>query len=1046
MSFPDSEAEEQTLHTFFGEHIPGGETSKLRPACSFVQQFIAQELCGTIANDSTFDELWMHFQAILGGIFGKQDATKGPQSGPTSRICGSTTFENSWMFATTSFYSLSGLPDALKPTRAGGSSSSSNSNSRRRNRPGDPRLRGMEPMAVSLLSLLLARPPESSPPDTKNLFSVLLEPQRVWYPFTCTSPPMPPHTLAFLRHEGLPGLVLFENSRLYTHCLSNPPSLFPQGRMPHHAVRFQEVAGGDLVGGGEAGEVVRAAPDLSLSALELYLFSFAWYALSSYEDFYHGLEGPGRLTVPHRTHHSMEPAFRQERVALGWRRHGVIGLTHLNPYMTLLKDYLEAFFPHRGGASIGGRGGGSSGTGMSLQDELFLRVLVEFWLEGNTVLRPGVLKEQEEHHHFQQQQAWGNSNTLHLPAPRTTANYDPSVALLQSEYTPPTDMSVHGLLIVSAHLLADPKLKEACRRSLNLTVGTPAASASARTGEVSSEGERSALTPALEVLRPHVFGFLRVAFSADNTMHLSSAGFSLAVELWVLWMRPWAAASILRGHSPDSLNTSDCHSSASAQSGRASPSSTGSARGSSNQGGGLAPWISGVVAVVKDFVQIEPSRANSGGGRQTGTSRGGSGASAAGAREREVGGYSSDPWGAWVLENYSLYTTVLAAFVRKVGSMSFKVNDGPGHRGYHHHGGGANGQGNPQAQMAAMFADTRGANLRLLHRVVDVFSPAVASLLASAQNTLRQARDQRQGGSGAGAGSGNGEGLRAAECEILDRGRKAVSAIQGPNLVTLEKYQEVAEELLINIAHLANPRVSKHWFGRVERWFAGPGAEKITVRARAISSKLQELFGLPPNWKPKGHGENGQGGAQGAMKLSEMFHPEREKRAPYFLSQQGRTQLASGQRACKPWDVAYVGDPMYRPRRAWEVEALIALWVGLSELVNSRWLGWSTPDGEGGDSSRGSGSDSVFDDEGSGKAIIQGKDFQRRVWREARWAGLPCRVNLRPLADVRATVGLGVALYILWLAYRLSSVCGACVTAVLAALVVRLSTMITEYR
>lgn len=72
--------------------------------------------------------------------------------------------------------------------------------------------------------------------------------------------------------------------------------------------------------------------------------------------------------------------------------------------------------------------------------------------------------------------------------------------------------------------------------------------------------------------------------------------------------------------------------------------------------------------------RIEPYRANGGGGRQTGTSRGGSGASAAGARGREVSGYSHDPWGAWVLENYSLYTTVLAAFVRKVGSMSFKVS------------------------------------------------------------------------------------------------------------------------------------------------------------------------------------------------------------------------------------------------------------------------------------------------------------------------------------------------------------------------------------
>lgn len=56
-----------------------------------------------------------------------------------------------------------------------------------------------------------------------------------------------------------------------------------------------------------------------------------------------------------------------------------------------------------------------------------------------------------------------------------------------------------------------------------------------------------ALTPALDLLRPHVFGFLRVIFSPESTMHTSSATFSLAVELWMLWMRPWAAPSILKG-------------------------------------------------------------------------------------------------------------------------------------------------------------------------------------------------------------------------------------------------------------------------------------------------------------------------------------------------------------------------------------------------------------------------------------------------------------------------------------------------------------------
>lgn len=93
------------------------------------------------------------------------------------------------------------------------------------------------------------------------------------------------------------------------------------------------------------------------------------------------------------------------------------------------------------------------------------------------------------------------------------------------------------------------------------------------------------------------------------------------------------------------------------------------------------PFFPGPVRFPKK--QIEPSGALAGssrGGNQAagagGTGRGGgggghSGATAAGRRDSGV--YCYDPWGGWVLENYSLYTTVLAAFVRKVGNMSFKV-------------------------------------------------------------------------------------------------------------------------------------------------------------------------------------------------------------------------------------------------------------------------------------------------------------------------------------------------------------------------------------
>lgn len=66
-------------------------------------------------------------------------------------------------------------------------------------------------------------------------------------------------------------------------------------------------------------------------------------------------------------------------------------------------------------------------------------------------------------------------------------------------------------------------------------------------------------------------------------------------------------------------------------------------------------------------------------------------------------------------------------------------------------------------------------------------------------------------------------------------------------------------------------------------------------------------------------------------------------------------------------------------------------------------------------------SDSLtFEDEGSGKAIAQGRAYQRRLWREGRWAIVPTRVNLRCLADFRAVrFGSGV-----WVCFSGLSGCG----------------------
>ncbi|CAN0090799.1 unnamed protein product [Pylaiella littoralis] len=1067
MSFSDPhQTEEQTLETFFDSRnfTPGGfaNTTQLKGACTAVQQFIAQESCGNL-DIPAYEDLWIHFQAILVRIFGKQDGATAGQAEGGGVGSADVLEEHSWMFATTSFYFV---PDSR--SQSGGAR---NGHMPTGEGSGDPKLLGMLPLALPLLSLLMARPTDQlSATGTKNLFAVLLEPQKVWYNFSCAAAPIPPHTLAFLRHRARPDTVLFENSRLYTHCLSSPPSVFPQqGGMQQHGVRFRDLPGdGGMEGGGGAAEVDRPDPELNLSTLELYLFSFAWYALSSRNDFYHGLPGPGRMPPVHQDPY--EQGFRPERVALGWRRLGVAALTRRNPYMTLLQDYMEAFFPHRDDVrSVGGSGGGGIG-GMSLQCELLLRVLVEFWLEATTVLRPGVLKEEEQPQLQQQTRellAWGYGHNGHAPATavtavRTTTCFDPTIPVLGSNFTTPTDVSLHGLLVVSTHLLADPRLRQACRCHGGLTGTEPATTTGGSSSGVSGAGGGggAVLTPALAVLRPHVFGFLRVVFSGESkTMHTSSAAFSLAVELWILWMRPWAARAISKGGSPDVTRRTAHHvggggsSSASSSSARGGGGGGrgGAADGSSNgwgggAGGGLETWVNRVVAGVKDFMHIESSRGNgsdrgghradqnrAGGGhasRGGGDGGGGGGGGAPGAGPGGSGdGYSYDPWGAWVLENYSLYTTLLVAFARKAGSsMSFKTNNGSrgGHRSRSAGGGGDNSR--------ARFEDTGGANLSLLFRVAEVFSPGVRSLLASAQNTVRTTR--KQGGS-SGGGSGEEE-LRDAEHEVLEGGRIALSSIQGPDLITLDSYQEVAVELLITMAELTTPRASGHWMDAVSHWGSGPGAGKATERAGAISRKVKELFGLPSDWKPKVRRDQ-SGGVRGAVTLADMFHPDRDKKAPFYLSRQGKADLAAGRRACKPWDVAYVGDPMYHPRRAWEMQVLIDFWVWVSESVNARYLGWTSLGDEGEGRSR---RDSiVFEDEGSGETIARGEEFQRRVWREGRWARLPRRVNLRSLADLRATLGLGSALCLLALFCRVSLNLAAVFATLLAALAFRLSTM-----
>lgn len=44
--------------------------------------------------------------------------------------------------------------------------------------------------------------------------------------------------------------------------------------------------------------------------------------------------------------------------------------------------------------------------------------------------------------------------------------------------------------------------------------------------------------PSLQILQPHMFDFVRVAFFKSQ-LHANSTAYALCIDLWLLWLQPW---------------------------------------------------------------------------------------------------------------------------------------------------------------------------------------------------------------------------------------------------------------------------------------------------------------------------------------------------------------------------------------------------------------------------------------------------------------------------------------------------------------------------
>ncbi|CAM9702656.1 unnamed protein product, partial [Discosporangium mesarthrocarpum] len=224
----------------------------------------------------------------------------------------------------------------------------------------------------------------------------------------------------------------------------------------------------------------------------------------------------------------------------------------------------------------------------------------------------------------------------------------PTEVEVWGDYRVPPDMAIHGMLLTVSHLLADPALRRASEAGV-LAMEDPQATAI----PLHQATQSAAMTPALRLLRPHIFSFLRLSFSHPS-LNVNSVPFGLAVELWLLWMQPWKAPGVLQGHSP--VNTSR-------QSVQIGPSGASARRGAQGQTGSslLTSWW----GLLQGF--------GSGRGSRGMATRGSEGQSA-GAGGRHQSSDYSEAWQGWVLSNYSMYTTLLVAFLRKSLAMTFSLS------------------------------------------------------------------------------------------------------------------------------------------------------------------------------------------------------------------------------------------------------------------------------------------------------------------------------------------------------------------------------------
>ena len=253
--------------------------------------------------------------------------------------------------------------------------------------------------------------------------------------------------------------------------------------------------------------------NIMLSMLEFYLFSFIRFPLATPVPSASQSQPPGSSSSTAVPSPGIHPLDRYRKPATPYGE---------QVYVHLFRGYLKVFLPHDIGI-----GPFIRFATLSRESELFLRIAIEFWFDGNSVIP--TTAEAVEAIQKRRSRAGGACS----PADVAMAmSYD--LIGVKVVYEPPPVQVRICLRSLVNHVVKHPDIPRA-----SLEISEISRLRAAGRSTASAQSDCWCLSPSMTILQLSFYNFVRTTFHHAPIYAGSSGSFQAAFDSWLIWLEPW---------------------------------------------------------------------------------------------------------------------------------------------------------------------------------------------------------------------------------------------------------------------------------------------------------------------------------------------------------------------------------------------------------------------------------------------------------------------------------------------------------------------------